>query len=48
MTFIAPLKGYKIDKVFFTNECRNIVGCKLNDLINDPNKHVTKYYKERQ
>ena len=47
MNNIAPLKGYRINKVYYTNESRNIESCKLNDLVNDPEKYLTKYYRER-
>ena len=40
-----PKKGYILDKIFFTTNTGIIVQCKLNDLLNDNELHVSSYYR---
>jgi cytidine deaminase len=40
-----PSRGYVLNKVYFSNECGEIVSCRLEDLVNDPNPHTSRFYK---
>lgn len=40
-----PEKGYKLNKIYYSTREGNIECCKLNDLINEENPHITRFYK---
>ena len=40
-----PQKGYILSKIFFTTNTGSIVQCKLNDLVEDTERHVSSFYK---
>lgn len=45
MQMLAPKKGYRIDRVFYSNEFGHMVCYRLEHLLKDPNIHVSKYYR---
>lgn len=47
MSEMAPKKGYKINRVYYTTEEGVILCDKLDKLICDPDMHISKYYKSR-
>lgn len=47
MTDIAPKKGYKIERVYYSTEDGVITYNKLGELISDPDMHISKFYKSR-
>ena len=42
---LANEKGYYIEDIYFSNNNREIEKWAYSELINDPNKHVTEFYK---
>ena len=42
----APIKGYKIDNIYYSDTDGNMKKDKLNKLIYDDNYHISRYYKE--
>lgn len=47
MSDLAPKRGYKINKVYYTTEDGYVTCDKLDKLIEDPDMHISKYYKSR-
>jgi cytidine deaminase len=45
LQLIANKKGYYISNIFFSNNMRKIEKWSYTDLENDPEKHVTEFYK---
>ena len=45
MQKLANRKGYYIENVYFSNSDRQIEKWSFNELENDPDKHVTEFYK---
>ena len=42
---LANRKGYHIEYIYFSNSNRQIEKWSYEDLIKDPNKHITEFYK---
>lgn len=40
-----PKKGYILNKIYFSTNTGIIVQCKLNDLLNDSELHVSSFYR---
>ena len=47
MNQIAPQKGYRIRRVYYSQEDGTIVYYTLNDLVDDENYHMSKYLKRK-
>lgn len=39
-----PTRGYMLNKIYFSNELGEIVSCRLEDLVNDPKPHTSRFY----
>lgn len=48
MQKIANMKGYFIESVYFSNSNRQIEEWTYTELINDPCKHITDFYKSQE
>jgi cytidine deaminase len=48
MQILANRKGYCIEHVYFSNNMRKIEKWAYADLENDPDKHVTEFYKPEE
>ena len=40
-----PSKGYILNRIYYTTNDGSIVKCKLNDLLNDTEIHVSAFYR---
>ena len=40
-----PKKGYILNKIYFSTATGAIVHCKLNDLLNDSETHISSFYR---
>ena len=45
MNDLAPKKGYRINKVYYTDDKGNLIENRLNKLILEENYHISKYYR---
>lgn len=43
-----PLRGYKLDRIYYSDENQKIQMIKLHDLVHDEHQHVTMFYKTRR
>lgn len=43
-----PEKGYSLRKVYYTNEYGNIVSSQFNDLLNETNPHISRFYMDKK
>jgi tRNA(Arg) A34 adenosine deaminase TadA len=46
LNMIAPLKGYRIDKVFYSNECGTITQMRFKE-FDTQEGHLTRFFRER-
>lgn len=42
-----PLKGYALDTIYYSNKFGQIIKTTLNSLYNESERHMSRYYKER-
>lgn len=45
LSLSLPEKGYKLNKVYYSTRDGTIESCKLNELINEENPHISRFYK---
>ena len=45
MHTLAPQKGYRINKVYYTNECGVLVDTSLNKLLTEDTHHMSGFYR---
>ena len=48
MNNIAPLKGYRIKRVYYSCEDGSIKNYSLNNMCDDPDYHVSKYFRYKK
>lgn len=47
MTDLAPKKGYKINRVYYTTDDGMVICDKLNRLVEEPDMHISKFYRRK-